>query len=504
MRRSLLLLSVVLSLAGCSGADESGGSNTNSYGGDGGGGSGNTPPPTGGPAVGMSISQVALYQGVKVPLIDAGGEVQTRNAPVVLGRDAMLRVFFETKADWEPHKITVRLTVTSGGSQTVSEFTGEPAGTTSEDKLNTSANFPIPGNLLSGDASFRVELFETANSTRQGSSEGTRAPATGDTLFQEQSSGGPLRVVVIPIRYDADGSGRLPDTSDEAIEQYRKFMYKVYPTAEVQMVVGQQLNWSQKVTGNGSGWQQLLNEMVKRRKNDGVDKDVYYYGLFMPTASGASFCQSGCVAGLTYMSPDTNDTSLRTSIGLAFPNLDRENTMAHEIGHAHQRLHAPCAINDTSSIDKAFPDKSGKLSNWGYDLFDNKLYPPTKTADFMGYCTPTWVSDYTFDALFKRNQYVHQTAEIKPGPNGFGRWQSASLDMDGNLDWGDVTEVVGQPQGERRLAELLDEDGHVLQTVKGVFTPLSHLPGGRLLLPEGTPRAASIRLEDGKRFSLRH
>ena len=43
-------------------------------------------------ASGVSISEVAVYQAVKVAIVTGGRPVDNRNAPIVAGRDALIRV----------------------------------------------------------------------------------------------------------------------------------------------------------------------------------------------------------------------------------------------------------------------------------------------------------------------------------------------------------------------------------------------------------------------------
>jgi hypothetical protein len=457
-------------------------------------------------ATGMAIGEVSLYQGVKIKLFDGTTEVTERAAPVVAGRPGLLRVFFAPQPDWQPRPLVVRLTLkSSAGELPVQEIVGQPGGASDESTLISTANFEIDGALLAGDLSYTVSILEAdASVTAPGSSDGALVPPAGEAAFHEESAGGPLRIVVVPITYDADGSGRVPDTGDAQLENLRQAMLKMYPAPEVQMAIGAPLAWPAKVSPNGSGWQGLLDAVIKRRTTDKVEKDVYYYGLFTPANSELQFCGGGCVAGLTYISNNSQDASLRTSIGLGYLDPSTLTTMAHEIGHAHGRLHAPCQIPDASSIDKAFPDKGGRLSDWGYDIVAKKLFAPQKTADVMGYCSPVWVSHYTYSSLFKQMKFVHGSAYVLPPAGGQPtHWVTASLDMDGGLTWGEAVSRLAEPDGDPLEVTLLGASGEPLGEAHGYFHGLSHLPGGRLLLPEGTPRAHAVRTRGGATYALR-
>ena len=70
----------------------------------GGGGSGTTAQT----AQGVSIQEVAIYQGVKRSLM-VGGQAVDSDVPLVAGRDALVRVFYATDSGYSGGEITARL-----------------------------------------------------------------------------------------------------------------------------------------------------------------------------------------------------------------------------------------------------------------------------------------------------------------------------------------------------------------------------------------------------------
>ena len=44
----------------------------------------------------------------------------------------------------------------------------------------------------------------------------------------------------------------------------------------------------------------------------------------------------------------------------------------------------------------------------GYHVFTKELFSTTRYKDMMGYCTPEWISDYTYNALFNRITSVNK------------------------------------------------------------------------------------------------
>lgn len=503
---SFLVLGLAASCAASEDAGQdsaaAGGSSAQGGGGTQGGGSGgSTPAPAPlQPATGMALGEVALYQGVKVPLYTAaGGEVATRNAPIIAGRDALLRVFFAPKPDWQPHRIAARVTLQPGqGEAQVLEIQGTPGGASVDADLNSSANFDIPAALLDGSLSIRVELLDVE--AGQGDTAGSAWPAEGLRALEEKSAAGNFKLRVYPIRYDADGSGRLPDLGEERQKAIRYAFLKQYPIPGIELELGEEIPWTSKVSANGGGWQNLLQKMVNLRSKE-KRPNVYYYGIFLPAASLSSFCLQGCVAGLTLISPGADDPSLRTSIGLGYNDDMSLNTILHEIGHAHRRTHAPCGPFGQlpDQIDPKFPYKTGKIGVWGYDLLDRQLKDPAKFSDFMGYCEPNWVSDYTFDALFKRVVLLNNQAAFVHGKPT--RWRQAWLDVEGELRWGDVVERTLLPVGEELTVSL--GEGPDARKVKGYFHGMSHLPGGLLLLPDDVETSSVLDAGREGRFHVR-
>ena len=41
------------------------------------------------------------------------------------------------------------------------------------------------------------------------------------------------------------------------------------------------------------------------------------------------------------------------------------------------------------------------LGEWAYRFSNNSLIDPSEFVDFMSYCDPSWVSDWSFIKLFK-------------------------------------------------------------------------------------------------------
>jgi hypothetical protein len=478
MKRSLLTL--VLCVAACS--DGSGGRMGD---GPGPGGGGNTGPAL---AAGLTLSQVALYQGVKVTLMKDGTANTNLETPVVQGRPALVRLFVTPAADFASRDIVGHLEL-SGGDPI--EVTQTVSAASDESDLTTTINFDVPADRIGADTTISVSLRETSTDVKAtGATDGAQWPTDVAAPLAAGDTGPSVKVVLVPVQYNADSSGRMPDTSQAALDALSKQMMQLYPVRKVELTVGDAFPWSKAVAANGTGWSQLLQAIVQKRLSDGVPENVYYYGIFAPSASPASYCGQGCVAGLSPASSNPDDNFARASIGLGFSGTQGESlaatTFVHEVGHAHGRQHAPCMVSQGTDPD--YPYAGGVLGDWGYDILNKKLVDPAgKQRDMMGYCEPIWISDYNFKALFERASYLAANAYKLPPQDQGARFRSLLSDGSTLTDGGYVY-VRGNVGGlAERITSVAGEEG------TGHFYPFDHLPGGLLLVPDHVSGAVRFR-----------
>ena len=132
------------------------------------------------------------------------------------------------------------------------------------------------------------------------------------------------------------------------------------------------------------------------------------------------------------------------------------------------------------------------------DLVDKKLYSPTTYKDFMGYCSPTWISDYTYKAIASRMSYI-AGAPMMVFPAGANRnYRFVDVGADGKLTWGDSITLNDPPIAEPHTVNYVDESGAVVESATGHFYPYDDLPGGYMLVPDVSvnPNAKAISVTD--------
>lgn len=444
-------------------------------------------------AAGLAVKDVAVYQGVKVLVVEDGKWILKRNAPVVAGRPALVRVFVTPDASWSGKSVTAELRLESGGTKhPLLKDTKTITEESTDADTKSTFNFEVPGELLTKDVTFSIALTMAGGERPATGASAAQFPADGTQKSLAAEVSGALKITLVPIKYDYDGSGRTPDVTAKQVELYKSTFMAMYPASEVQITVRAPLSWTSAIAGNGTGFQNVLRGVTELRQKERPAADVYYYGLLAPTASMSSFCQGGCVTGLSTVVSNPNTSYLRASVGVGFTGQSSANTMAHEVGHAHGREHAPCG--GAQGVDPDFPYTGAQIGVWGYNILTKAFISPTKGRDLMGYCPNEWVSDYTFSALFDRISAISIPTTTKSGSAGGSTGSQANVvriatvAADGAVSLEGAEDVVVD-------ANELSSEGVSVEGLDGArYHAFDHMAGGLLVLPKSAITTPITRL----------
>ncbi len=420
------------------------------------------------PVANLDITAVTANQGVEVVIMEDGDEIP-RNASLVANRPLLLRAYVAPAAGYVNTIVLGRLTWDGALHEDSTPITG----TSEPGDLDSTLHWVIDAADVRPDSTFSIELLDSRGGDGP-TGDSHLWPTSGEADVGAESAGGTLKLVVVPIEYNGDGSGRLPDTSPDQVELFDALLSRVFPTSDISVEVGPTLVWNTPLTNSGDGWEELLNAVLELRNSSNIDVDEYWYGLFKPTETLSDWCSGGCRMGLGFVLDDYNSYWARAGLGTGFDQFQAMGTMAHELGHLHGRYHADCG--GASGIDPFYPYDDAALGTWGWDIFGvSGLQDPETTVDMMSYCDPVWVSDYTWQRLHNRMRLVGGSADLQGVPTDY--W-SAAISGEGRV--GKARKLVLPVPPAGRVVETVDVDGAPL---RGAFVEAAHTGGGVAIFP---------------------
>jgi hypothetical protein len=168
-----------------------------------------------------------------------------------------------------------------------------------------------------------------------------------------------------------------------------------------------------------------------------------------------------------------------------------EATFVHEVGHNHGRRHTPCG--NPAGVDPEYPRAGALIGDWGWDVVDDVLVDPSRARDFMSYCGPEWVSDYSFSALFERHRKI-ETA-IAPAVAGPLRpWRTAIVEGGAQPRWAGWTGPTIDAGGDPVAATWIGPGGE-RRPVVASFAAFDHVDGGFLSVEDPGVQEGLGRIE---------
>lgn len=438
-------------------------------------------------AGGITLSQIAVYQSVSIPIMRSGAEVElgARNADVVTGRDALFRVFVSVDSGFSPRMLSARVFVRNGVGSDMYFAKSTIAATSQEAVLGSTFQVLVPKSKVTPETRYALEVVECG--APSGVVRSPRFPTTADSPLNARETGG-LKIKLIPLL----ANSYVPDTSEPALARYRAMMMAMYPITSLEFSVHAPLAVEDPQDFNG-----MLDEVRNQRQLDKPPSDVYYYGLLKPTATLEELCANGCTAGVGFVPQGTpsQQASQRAALGLGFADAASAETMAHEVGHNHGRDHAPCPQSGIGGVDANYPYPGAATGVYGWDFRVDALMPPTST-DIMSYCSRKWISDYTYQGLVDRVAFVNGASASEIGDADVQPLLVLLVDSRG-VRWGKPRADPSLPAGNPELADLLDQFGRVSGTVTVYRNFVTDVRAESIQVPNSAAGARGLRLRDG-------
>jgi len=418
------------------------------------------------------IDQVKIIQGTS-----ASGAYQL----VVANRDTLVRVFVGSKDGIEVSGVTGRLCGydVEGKSLGCENATnGAIKAPSIEKNLNRTLNFELPAGWINPGHSFHVKI-DPNEVIEDGYRPNNRYPLQGLQPFNAIETS-PLKVMVIPIEYIPfpGGQSYLPKRNN--LDYLTSLPIKLLPAPGVEYQVGvlraYQPGSAKDNLDSVGGWSNLLSMIGAIHAMEEPAGAFNYYGLV--NSYDAHGCANGCITGISYLGRTGPYQSAAGWSGLGEGTGEASQALVHELGHNFNRKHVLCNGNE-GNPDEAYPYPGGSIGVFGLDVAENVLYPPGQYSDFMSYCSPVWMSDYTFWNIhqFRQSMFVQSLAVGSPQDALF---VSGWLDEGGELRLRNVyrqTAPIQPLQGGRFRLELLDKDHQVIAAYPFEMAEVADVPG---------------------------
>lgn len=352
-------------------------------------------------------------------------------------KDGYLRVF-AVASEANSFQPSVRVRFYLGGSLAHTETLGAPSASVPtsvvEGTLTASWNMDVPASLIQPGLTILADVDPT-NQVAEGDEGDNSFPLSGTPMAMDVRATPTFNVTFVPVRQA--GNNLLGNVTTGNAGQFLDVTLTMLPIAQANALVHAEYltttpNLLQSNNDNGA-WSTILSEVSALRTAEGASR--YYYGVVGTTYNSG-------VAGMGY---------LGWPIAIGWDKLpSASGVAAHEWGHNFYRYHAPgCGA---ASPDASFPYADGKIGVWGLDVEPATLKSPSSYYDFMSYCNPDWISDYSYEAILDYRQAYGGTAS--------GSGPERSL-----LIWGRMSEegIVLEPAFEVTTIPVLpDESGPYL------------------------------------------
>jgi hypothetical protein len=320
-------------------------------------------------------------------------------------------------------------------------------------------------------------------------------PASGTALPLDVRQVSTMKVTFVPVSQpNGVVAGNVTEANKDAAVDFAR---RIYPIDTFDIQVHAPLAYGQTMSGTSydNTWTTLLNQIAAMQVAEGPDR--YFYGLAHPSYSsggtGLGRLGQGAAIGMDFN-------------GTVGPSTDYYRmTIAHEWGHNFNRQHIACG--NPAGPDLNYPyDALTTVGTNGFDFVNGTqlIRKATDFKEFMSYCLPLWISDYTYKAVldWRANHFGPPvTANQKVlliwgqiGPNGVTLEPSYEIDAP----------VSFPTESGPYMVQALDEQGRSMFSISFAGAETDHAPGVRTFayavpLPASGARPATLRLLNGTR-----
>ena len=379
------------------------------------------------PSIDLSIDRVTFNQSVQVDL-----DNNSNNTPIIANKKGVLRIFVNSTNPTQNQKVEVEL----GGSHNgvalpsiIKEVSLSNTPFSEADASNSAIYFDINASeWLQEGTSFYIKI-DPQDKIAESDETNNRYPITDEKSFGFEDRY-KMRIKLIPVLTSV---GPVTITQ-EIVDGLSAYIQALYPLSEVEVTLGEEMDASSITpTDDANTWGDIIDELVIYKNgevaDDSTKADIFYYGVIDKYGDDPSG-----LAGLASINPlqDIQDGYEPRLIGVgridALTSDGFYETAAHEIGHNHGRYHVAnsdetndlCAI--PSNTDSAYPYNVtgkiyGRIAKSGFSEIRHTLLDKNYYHDLMSYCSRTWISDYTYKAIYEYEKELDTFYSRASNPN---------------------------------------------------------------------------------------
>jgi hypothetical protein len=450
------------------------------------------------PARGISIVEIEINQGTRVS-IGVGGdwiEESERSGYLIASRDSLMRIHYAVEPGWVPREIEARLTLEfpDGQSKAFSDLRVIEGDSAREDFYGGPFWFGLVADVGETIAGTRyvVELWETQPGGEDLPQGDWVNPAAGSQPIGFEPTPMQIKSVLVPITYQDTTANLDEPTTQQMVEN----LYEQNPTSEILYDVHDPVPYE----GQLIDLINLLPVMAALRSSENADPNAYYHAFVDVGSSSLAG-----LYGISYIANDSEgDANSRVSATLLWsPNPSfAADTFTHETGHAQGLSHVECPSETAAGTDPEYPYADGRIGNWGFGIREYVLYGPDNSYDYMSYCGPSWVSDWTWNKVFERVRTLtawdfegNAGEGAKSGQAGQGELLVVAVSADRRRTWWTMPGTIDPERvdGLERI-EFELRSGEVIEAYADVST-----------LSDGRTRWLKARLPDTSEIAeIRH
>lgn len=362
------------------------------------------------PATGVRIVAVQANQGVGIDIAADGQTIpmERRTGTLIHGRKTQIRATWQLDPGSPPRTLYADLELTFPDGRT--ELL------TAQQRADANSRFDVPGRSFEWilepsqvvpGLTYEIRLLEAASGAPD-MRPSQPFPVDGPARLGLDPADLAIRVVAIPV---TTPTGGIVATS-EFRQKFEDNLRSTFPVQTVEVTWRDPWVRTAKLTEEQDAW----DYMFDARTQDAAG--VAYYHLLLDADTCCVETEDQFAWGGLGELVDTDDIAAGFYGGAismfreyedADGNLESAGftTVTHELGHNHGRIHSPC--NSPDFVDADYPHHGGLIGSVGFDVTSEQTIFPGDTdvdgdrpADFMGYCSNRWWSDYSWNALYQR------------------------------------------------------------------------------------------------------